>query len=167
MNILETNRLRLKELSADDATFIVALVNTPVWLKYIGDRNIKTIEQGKSYLNNGPLKSYKENGFGLWRVDLKETSTPIGMCGLLRRDYLDHPDIGFAFLPEYHEQGFAVEAAVATLSYAKDHLHLPTVAAITLPDNHKSIKLLEKIGMKYVQPVYLPQTNEELWLYRN
>jgi RimJ/RimL family protein N-acetyltransferase len=167
MNILETERLILSEFTPEDAQFIIALVNTPGWLKYIGDRNIKNKEQAISYLTNGPIKSYKENGFGLWRVELKETSAPIGMCGLLRRDYLEHPDIGFAFLPEYHDQGFAVEAAIATLSFAKDQLHLPTVEAITLPDNHKSIKLLEKIGMKYVQPVYLPLTNEELRLYRH
>jgi RimJ/RimL family protein N-acetyltransferase len=167
MNILETERLLLRELTWADAAFIVTLVNTPGWLTYIGDRNIKTEDQAKEYLINGPMKSYRENGFGLWLVELKETASSIGMCGLLRRDYLEHPDIGFAFLPAYNGKGFAFEAAVATLSYAKAQLNLSTICAITLADNRNSIKLLEKLGMNYIEPVLLPINNEELFLYSN
>ena len=163
--ILETDRLRLREFTLDDAPFIKVLVNTPGWLKYIGERNVQTEEQARGYLTRGPIKSYQENGFGLWMVELKENATPIGMCGLLRRDFLDHPDIGFAFLPDYHGKGYAYEAAQATLSFAKNQLGLATLCAITLPTNSHSIKLLEKIGMKYLHPVLSPLSHDELLLY--
>ncbi len=163
---LNSDRLQIRELTYEDAAFIVALVNTPGWIKYIGDRNIKTIEQAIDYLDNGPLKSYWENGFGLWLVEVKEKSKPIGMCGFLKRDYLDHPDIGFAFLPEYHGKGYAHESAQLCLSYAKNQLKLNIICAITLPGNQHSIKLLEKIGLKYIQPFHMPVNNEELFLYR-
>src|SRR5688572_21540231 len=114
---LETQRLGLREFTRDDAVFIVELLNTPGWLQFIGDRNVKTKEQAIIYLENGPLKSYKENGFGSWMVELKEDKTPIGMCGILRRESLENPDIGFAFLPEYTGKGYAFEIASATLSY--------------------------------------------------
>jgi RimJ/RimL family protein N-acetyltransferase len=166
MKILETERLILSELSPEDAAFIVILVNTPGWLKYIGDRNIKTNEQAIDYLNNGPIKSYRDNGFGLWRVELKETTMPIGMCGFLRRDYLAHPDIGFAFLPDYHNKGFAHEAARACLSCARQQLALNSICAIVLPDNRTSIKLLEKIGFTYSHPIQMPVTHEVLSLYQ-
>ena len=165
-HILETERLQLRELIHEDASFIVELVNTPGWLKYIGDRNIKTIEQAIQYLDQGPLKSYRENGFGLWLVESKEGKKPMGMCGFLKRDYLDHPDIGFAFLPEHHGKGYAFESANRCLSYAKTQLMLKTICAITLPNNYNSIKLLEKIGLKYIQLLLMPVNNELLSLYR-
>lgn len=164
--ILETERLRLRELTLDDAAFIVELVNSAGWIKYIGDRNIKSPEQAKAYLENGPLKSYQENGFGLWLVEIKDTQNPIGMCGLLCRDYLDNPDIGFAFLPEFIGKGFGFEAAAATLSLAKDQLKLLTLCAITMPTNHASIKLLEKIGLKFMESFSSPANQEELHLYQ-
>lgn len=163
---IETARLQLRELTPEDAPFIVELVNTLGWLKYIGDRNIKNTEQAIQYLENGPLKSYRENGFGLWLVEWKEKKKAIGMCGLLKRDYLDYPDIGFAFLPDYHGNGFAHEAAEACLAYAKKQLKLTMICAITLPGNQNSIKLLEKIGLKYIHPILMPVNNEELLLYR-
>ncbi len=163
----ETERLRLRELSSEDAVFIVELLNTPGWLKYIGERNVKSEEQAKCYLFNGPIKSYRENGFGLWLVELKETQKPIGMCGILRRDYLEHPDIGFAFLPDFNGKGFAFEAAQSSLFYAKWILQHNTICAITLPGNEHSIKLLMKLGLSYIQPIHLPLTGEEVLLYRN
>ena len=165
--LLETERLTLRMLTLDDAIFIQDLVNSPGWLKYIGERNVKTEEQAKNYLANGPIKSYRENGFGLWMVELKENNTPIGMCGLLRRDFLDYPDIGFALMPAYYGKGYAYEAAKATLSYAVNQLGLTKVCAITLPENTHSIKLLKKIGMNYMQPIHLPLTHEALLLYGN
>ncbi len=165
--ILETEKLRLRELTMNDTTFIIELVNSVGWLKFIGDRNIKTDEQAKVYLENGPMKSYKENGFGLWLVETKDTKKSIGMCGLLRRDYLDHPDIGFAFLPEFIRMGLGFEAAAATLSMAKDQLKLLTLCAITMPTNHASIKLLEKIGMRFMKSLSPPGSQEDLHLYSN
>lgn len=164
--VLETPRLILREFAIHDTDFIIDLVNCEGWIKYIGDRNIKTEEQAKNYLINGPLKSYRENGFGLCSVDLKETQIAIGMCGLIKRNYLENIDIGFAFLPQYSGKGYGYEIAKATLNYAKDNLKLKTIDAITLPSNSNSIKLIEKIGMSYHSVFIDPNTNEELLLYR-
>ena len=117
--VLESARLILREFTLDDTAFIIELVNTPGWLEFIGDRNVKTEEQARSYLQNGPLKSYKENGFGLTMVQLKTEKTPIGMCGILKRDNLDNPDIGFVFLTKFMGKGYAFEIANAKLIFAK------------------------------------------------
>lgn len=154
--ILDTERLFLRALTEEDAPFIVELVNTPGWLNYIGDKKIHTTQQAIQYLQEGPLKSYKNHGFGLWLVELKNTSTPIGMCGLLKRDYLPAPDIGFAFLPAYSGKGYAFEIAGATLRYAKESLGIKVLQAITLPTNERSIKLLERIGLSYSKDVSAP-----------
>jgi RimJ/RimL family protein N-acetyltransferase len=163
--ILETERLRLREFSINDAKFIIELLNSPGWLQFIGDRNIKTEEQAKGYLENGPLKSYRENGFGLSLVETKIDKTPIGMCGIIKRGNLKSPDIGFAFLPEFTGKGFAFEVANSTLTHAKDILKLPIILAITNPDNVKSIKLLEKIGLKFIRTINFENDNEELMLF--
>lgn len=165
--ILETERLLLREFTWDDTAFIIELVNSPGWLKFIGDRNIKTEEQAQAYLDNGPLKSYREHGFGLWMVEKKDDKSKMGMCGLLKRDTLEHPDLGFAFLPEFTGKGYAFEIANATMTYACNTLKLPIIAAIVVPENAKSINLLEKIGMKLIQRMHLPHTPEELLLYNN
>jgi RimJ/RimL family protein N-acetyltransferase len=163
-HILETERLRLRLFQLEDAAFIIELLNSPGWLEYIGDRNVKTYEQAKNYLENGPLKSYKQNGFGLCMVQTKE-GAPIGMSGILRRDNLEHPDIGFALLPEYQSQGYAFEIVDATLEYAKNHLQLATVFAITLPNNTRSMRLLERIGLRFVKTICFEASVEELLLY--
>ena len=110
---LETDRLTIRQLTLADAPFIVELVNTPGWLRFIGERNIKTSEQAENYLKNGPMASYAQNGFGLYGVELKSEKTPIGMCGLIKRETLPDPDIGFAILPEFTGSGFAFEAATS------------------------------------------------------
>jgi RimJ/RimL family protein N-acetyltransferase len=166
MNILETERLRLREFTPEDASFIIELVNSPGWLKYIGDRNIKTTDQARAYLENGPIKSYHDNGFGLWMAENKVINTPIGMCGILKRETLEHPDLGFAFLPEYMGKGYAFEAATATLTFAKEKLNVQTLCAITVPDNQNSIRLLEKVGMKFNRRICFPNNAEELLLYK-
>lgn len=163
--ILETNRLRLREFALDDTAFIIDLLNSPGWLQFIGDRNVKTGKQAMAYLQNGPIKSYLQNGFGLSMVERKEDNKPVGMCGIIRRDTLDTPDIGFAFLPQYEGLGYGYEVASATLAYARDKLNIPNVAAITLPQNTRSIRLLEKIGLRYVKTVRLPGDEEDLLLY--
>jgi RimJ/RimL family protein N-acetyltransferase len=166
-HILETERLRLSEFTLADTAFIVELLNTPGWLQFIGDRNVRTEEQAAAYLQNGPLKSYAANGFGLLKAEMKDGATPIGMCGILKRDDLDTPDIGFAFLPRFNGQGYAFEVASALLAYAKAHLSMPTVSAITLPHNARSIRLLERLGFKFVRPFCFPNSEEELLLYSN
>lgn len=161
--ILETERLRLRQFTLDDTKFIIELLNSPGWIEFIGDRNVKTEEQAIQYLQNGPLKSYLQNGYGLSMVETKD-GQPIGMCGILKRETLENPDIGFAFLKEFTGKGYAYEIANATLSYAMSKLKIPKVSAITLPNNIKSIKLLEKIGMKLIKP-FLSEKNEELLLF--
>jgi RimJ/RimL family protein N-acetyltransferase len=163
--ILETERLFLREFTLDDTAFIIELLNSPGWIKYIGDRNIKTEQQALAYLHNGPLKSYQQNGFGLSMVEKKEGHVPIGMCGIIKRETLNNPDIGFAFLPEYYGQGYALEIASATLNYAKQTLGLPVISAITLPGNSRSVRLLEKIGLQFSKTIVFPGSEEELLLY--
>jgi RimJ/RimL family protein N-acetyltransferase len=163
--IVESERLRLREFTVADTDFILQLVNSEGWIKYIGDRNIKTQQQAVDYLNNGPIKSYLANGFGLCMVELRGSKTPIGMCGLLRRDYLPHLDLGFAFLPSYTRKGYAHEIATETLKFAFDHLKQESVLAITLPTNLSSIKLLKKLGMNYSRKLPSSDSGEELLVY--
>lgn len=165
--ILETERLQLREFTLDDTDFIIELLNSPGWLQFIGDRNVKTKEQAVNYLQNGPLKSYTQNGFGLALVQTKDDKEPVGMCGIIRRDNLETPDIGFAFLPRFIGKGYGFEIASATLAYAKDKLNFPKIVAITLPANERSIRLLEKIGLQFTKTICLPGNKEELFLYSN
>ena len=165
--ILETENLILREFTENDAAFIIELVNSEGWLKYIGDKNIKTDAQAKEYLLNGPIKSYAQNGYGLAMVELKNDKTPIGMCGIINRETLDHPDIGFAFLPDFANKGFGYEIASKTLQYATGELGIDKVLAITVPENNASIKLLEKIGMTFQKRFNFQNDNTELLLYSN
>ena len=160
--ILETERLILQEFSIDDAEFILTLLNTPGWLEYIGDKNVRTIEDAVNYLNNVPIKSYKENGFGLWLTILKHSSTPIGMCGLIKRESLNDIDIGFALLPEYSKMGYAYEIAHATIHYAKHVLGINKVFAITDSKNISSIKLLNKLGLQFEKTLKLSESDTVL-----
>lgn len=163
---LVTDRLRIREFTLDDAPFIVLLLNSEGWLRYIGDRNVHSEEDARDYLKAGPLKSYQENGFGLWCVEGKESARPIGMCGILKRPELDTPDVGFAFLPEYHGQGFAIEAVEATLAHARSVLRLPVLSAIVQPDNERSIALLTKIGFAFSGAMIFPGKDELLKVYQ-
>lgn len=165
--ILETGRLRLRELTTGDAAFIIDLLNTPGWLQYIGDRNVRTEVQAIAYLQNGPLKGYREHGFGMWRVETRADGTPIGMCGVMKREHLEAPDVGFALLPQYSGQGYAHEAARAVLNYAMESLGISKVSAIVLPGNTASIRLLEKLGLTFKKTITFPGSNEELLLYGN
>ena len=165
MDAIESERLFLRPLTLEDSEFILQLLNTDGFIKYIGDRNVKTIEQAKNCLMNGPLKSYETNGFGLSLVELKTDRTPIGMCGLLKRDYLEHPDIGFAFLPDYTGKGYAYEIAKEVVRFGLRELQMTKILAIVLPENSSSVKLLEKLGFKHGENIISPDTNEELCLY--
>jgi len=162
MKILETKRLVLQEFSADDAEFILTLLNTPAWLEYIGDKNVRTIEDAVKYLENGPIKSYIENGFGLWLVLLKSSRTPIGMCGLVKRESLDDIDIGFALLPGYSKLGYGYEIAQATINYATNVLQINKIVAITDVNNVPSIKLLNKLGLHFEKKLKLSENDTVL-----
>ena len=143
--ILQTQRLILRKLSLDDTAFIIELVNSPGWLQYIGYRNIHTTEDAIRYLVDGPLKSYEQHGFGLLMIQLKTTEAPIGMCGLLKRDTLPLPDLGYALLPAYEGKGYITEATSAYLAYVEQQLQIEKLMAITSLDNEKSIRVLEKL----------------------
>ena len=165
--LLETNRLRLREMTIEDAPFILELVNTPAWYKYIGDRGIKTIEQAQKYIETSYLESYVKNGFGAYVMINKKNDAEVGTCGLYKRPDLDHPDIGFALLPQYLKKGFAYEATNALMDYAKNNLGLMTILAITLEENSNSITLLEKVGLKRIDTITLKGDKAELLLFSN
>jgi len=164
-SLIETERLTLRKLSVEDAPFILRLVNEPSFLQFIGDKGVRNLEDARQYILNGPVASYAQNGFGLFLVQLKTNQAPLGMCGLLKRETLEDVDIGFAFLPEFWDQGYAFEAAAGVLSYAKDVLKLPRIVAITNKDNDASGKLLEKLGFHFNRLIKLSDDKAELKLF--
>ena len=165
MNITETKRLIICKLELTDASFIVELLNDPDWIRYIGDRGVRTVDDACNYLTNGPMKSYEANGFGLFLVKLKDEGTPVGMCGLIKRVGLEDIDIGYAFLPEARGKGYAYESAAAVLEFGKDVIGLKRIVAITTPDNKNSIHLLEKLGLKFEKMVKITEDADETTLF--
>ncbi len=165
MNITETKRLIICKLELTDASFIVELLNDPDWIRHIGDRGVRTVDDACNYLTNGPMKSYEANGFGLFLVKLKDEGTPVGMCGLIKRVGLEDIDIGYAFLPEARGKGYAYESAAAVLEFGKDVIGLKRIVAITTPDNKNSIHLLEKLGLKFEKMVKITEDADETTLF--
>ncbi|WP_452599469.1 GNAT family N-acetyltransferase [Pontimicrobium sp. MEBiC01747] len=166
MIIAETKRLIISKFTTEDAPFYLKLVNTPHWIQYIGDRNIKTLDQAITALKEGNIKSYKDNGFGFYKLLLKDNNLkPIGTCGLIKRNTLDDVDIGFAMLPEYERKGFGYEASLEIIKLAKHKFNLKRIIAITLPNNKGSIALLEKLGLNYEKTVFPFDADEELLLF--
>ncbi|MDY7227604.1 GNAT family N-acetyltransferase [Hyalangium rubrum] len=163
--ILDTDRLILRELTLEDAPFILELVNEPSWLRFIGDRGVRDLDGARAYLQKGPLVMYASHGFGLYRVERKEDGTLMGMCGLIKREGLPHADIGFAFFPRFWGQGYAREAASAVLSHSRTKLGLEHVLAIVDPDNQSSIKLLETLGFRFQRMVRMPGATADIRLY--
>ena len=163
--VLTTDRLVLRHLTFDDDTFIVALLNDPGWLRFIGDKGVRTLDAARDYLLKGPIAMYERHGFGLYLVELVDGQVPIGMCGLIKRDTLDDVDIGYAFLPAFRAQGYAHEAASAVLAYGKRRFGLTRIVAITSPDNAGSARLLEKLGMTLEKTVTLAGADHEVRLY--
>lgn len=148
---MNTDRLSITELTLDDTSFILELVNTPSWITHIGDRNIHSGKDAEKYLLEGPMLSYKQFRFGLLKLSLLESDTPIGICGLLKREELKHPDLGFALLPSYEGTGFGYESSVAVLDWARKERALDTILAITSDQNLRSQRLLEKLGFQLEQ----------------
>lgn len=165
MKVLETERLNLRWLSADDAAFILGLVNEPAWIQFIGDRGIKTMADARDYILNGPVEMIERLGFGLYLVELKEDGSPIGICGLVKRDFLDDVDVGFAFLPRYWGHGYAYESASAVLAYGREAFGLNRIVAITAVDNHRSIRLLEKLGLCFEGIIWYPNNRKDVRLF--
>lgn len=164
--IIETERLRLREFDSTDGELIYELLNSPGWLKYIGSRSIATIDDAVKYIETKIQKGYRESGFGFYLVELKASGAKTGMCGLVKREGLDDIDIGFALLPQFENKGYALESSMAVIQYARNVLNIHKLAAITLPSNLSSIKLLEKLGMKFDKKINIPGDPEELLLYK-
>jgi RimJ/RimL family protein N-acetyltransferase len=163
--ILETPRLVLREFTHGDDGFVLRLLNEPSWLRFIGDRGVRTLEDARRYLDDGPRKSQARNGFGLWCVVPKGGDAPVGMCGLVRRETLPDVDLGFAFLPGTWGRGYAWESATAVLEHARGVLGLRRVLAITDPENAASIRVLERIGMQREGTVRMPGETLDLLLF--
>lgn len=163
--VLETARLRLRHLTDDDARFVLALLNEPSFIENIGDRGVRTIEGARRYLADGPIASYARHGYGLYLVELRTSGEPIGICGLVKRDYLENADLGYALLPPFCSRGYALEAAAAVKSYALETLGLGRVLAITTPGNVRSIRVLEKVGLVFQATIRPPNGEEDLSLF--
>lgn len=147
-NLIETQRLGLRQLDLDDADFILGLLNQEGFLRHIGDKGVRDLQGARDYLITGPLESYRRHGFGLYLTSLRR-GEPIGICGLVKRDSLEDVDVGFAFLPQYGGKGYATESAAAVLDYGRRTFGLRRIVGITAPDNFASIAVLEKIGLRF------------------
>jgi RimJ/RimL family protein N-acetyltransferase len=165
MKVLETDRLVLRRMSVDDADFMLGLLNDPSWLRFIGDRGVRTREDARAYILKGPVDMYDRLGFGMYLTELKEEGVPIGICGLVKRDFLADVDIGFALLPGFWGQGYAYEAASAVMEHGKGALGLKRIVAITNPENQSSIRLLEKLGLKFDRMIRATADGPEIRLF--
>ncbi|HWS28372.1 MAG TPA: GNAT family N-acetyltransferase [Xanthomonadales bacterium] len=163
--VAESERLRLRLLDVDDAAFMLALVNDPSWLRNIGDRGVRSLDDARAYLRKGPIDMYARHGFGLYAIELKSGEGPLGICGLIQRDSLPDVDIGYALLPQYVGQGYALEAAQASVTLARERFGLQRLIAITAPDNAASARLLVRIGMHFERHFSVAPDSEVLCLY--
>jgi RimJ/RimL family protein N-acetyltransferase len=165
VKILETERLILRQMRAEDAEFILELVNEAAFIRNIGDKGVRTLDDARNYILTGPVASYAKFGFGLYLVALRETGGAIGICGLLKRDSLEDVDIGFAFLERFRRKGFAYESAAAVMGYGRNALGLKRIVAITSADNEGSMRVLEKIGLRFEKIIRMPGSDEDTRLF--
>lgn len=162
---IETERLQLREFTLSDAPYMQRQLNEPSFIENIADRGVRTLEQAEAYLQNGAMTSYQNSGFGFWAVIEKSSKQIIGMCGLVKRDNLPHPDLGYAFLPEYFGHGYACEATQACIQVAKIQFQLPQLLAIVNTENMPSRKLLDKLGFQFQKMIALYDNEPDLCLY--
>lgn len=165
MTVIKTARTTLRHLCVQDAGYILELLNEPSFLRYVGDRGVRTLDDAREYIRSGPVASYAEHGFGLYLVVSDRDAVPMGICGLLKRESLDDVDIGFALSPAYWSQGYGFETAAAVLEYGRQQLGHERIVAVTSPDNAASIRLLEKLGMRYERTVRLEPEAPEIKLF--
>ena len=165
MKTYETERLILKPTDKEDGEFIFKIMNTPKYYKYIGDRNIRTLEDAENYITQKMMPQYEKMGFGNFTVTLKSDGSKIGFCGIYVRPSLETPDIGFAFFEEYEGKGYAYEASSLLKQLAKDEFGLKKLSGITVEYNHSSRKLLEKLGLKFQKKFFMEGDPEELIYY--
>ena len=162
--VLQTERLRLRHMAPSDAAFMLGLLNDPAWHRFIGDRGIRTVEGARDYIIKGPMDMVARLGFGFYIVERAQDDCPLGVCGLAKRDFLDDVDIGYAFLPRHGGQGYALEAAQGVMAHAAQ-LGLKRIVATVRPDNRASIRLLEKLGLRFERMIQAPDTARELQLF--
>lgn len=165
MPVIQSERLDLRLLTSDDAPFVLGLVNEPSWIQFIGDRGVRTLDQARAYLEAGPIAMQARFGFSFYLVEIRSGHEPIGICGLVKRDFLDDVDLGYALLPAFWGQGYAQEAAAAVVRHAAASLGLSRLVAITSGDNERSIKLLVKLGFRSEGTVAYPGTGEQVGLF--
>lgn len=165
MIVCETSRLRLRHLCEQDAPFILELLNDPDFIRNIGDRNVRTLEDARQYIRTGPVSSYVQSGFGLYLVELREYGTPVGICGLLKRDYLPDVDVGFALRANYRGLGYAFEAACAVMRHGRESLGIKRILAIASPDNQASIRLLGRLGLRFECMIRAPGQDRDTRLF--
>lgn len=163
--VMETARLRLREMQDSDAAFILELLNDPGFLENIGDKGVRTLDDAVAYMRNGPVASYAANGFGLYTVELRGSDAAIGICGLVRRETLPHADIGYAFLPQHRGHGYAVEAARATLDYGHREFLLDPILAIVSVGNDSSMRVLNRIGLQQTGLISLAENAPEVAMF--
>lgn len=162
---LKTSRLLLTSTSIEDAPLFLALLNTPKWIKFIGDRNVKTLEDAQKYISDRVLPQYERLGYGNYTVSLRSDGTKIGCCGLYDREGLQGVDIGFSYLPSYERKGYGYEAACCIRDAAFNDFGLQTIGAITIEKNMASRRLLEKLGLVFKKKIKLENDAEELFYY--
>lgn len=154
--ILETERLTLREITSADAEFFVEVLNDPEFIRFVADRGVRTTEDAANYIATKIRPSYAQFGFGFYIVELKQNAQPIGICGLVKRETLEHVDIGFSLLQRFCGNGYAYEAAAAIHAHGRSVLGLSKIVAVTAPDNASSAKLLEKLGLRFEKMIHLP-----------
>jgi len=162
--VLQTPRLQLRKVAMRDGSFFLKLLNEPSWKENIGDRGVRSLEDAQRYIHDNVWAQYQAHGFGMYAVDLKSTGLPIGICGLVKREFLSIPDLGFALLPDYVGRGYAAEAAAGVLSHARKDLGITRLYAIAKRGNERSLRLLDRLGFRYEGP-YRTAQGDEVELY--
>lgn len=163
---LETDRLQLRWLSEDDAGLMLAIWNDPAFIRFVGDRGVRTLDEALTAMRDGVLKLYRDFSYGPYRLALKDSDEAMGICGLFKRDNLEYPDLGYGLLPEFCGRGYAFEAAEAVTTHAREHMKLTELCAIVTPENARSVHLLEKLGMAAGGRIRMPGDDEDVVVYR-
>ena len=161
MTVIETERLTLRRMLPSDAELMLETLNEPAFIRFVADRGVRTIADAADYIATKIAPSYEQHGFGFFIVELKASRKPIGVCGLVKRETIDDVDIGFSLLERFSGNGYAYEAAAAVMDYGRTVHGLKRIVGFTAPDNHRSIKLLEKLGLRFEKMMQLPGYESE------
>lgn len=165
MIVCESERLAIRRVLLEDAGFLVRQLNQPSWLRYIGDRAVRSVEDAERYIESRMLEQYRTLGYGMNVVQLKSTGEPVGVCGLVKRDALPCPDLGFALLEDYWGMGYGLEAAAAVVGHACQVLGMSRLLAVTTADNERSGRILVELGFRLWKESYRMDEGEEVRLY--